>query len=107
MYYTYPIAVVAGDIKLHDDGPTAVLQAFFHALNTAYEERVLRPEYGMPDILFRGMGLTEVRAIITRVVSEGLKDFDVRYTLEFELAEGGVGVSIIYGVNEVNVLVRT
>jgi hypothetical protein len=106
MYYTYPMMTVAGDIGLHDDEPTAVLQAFFHALNTVYEERVLRPEYGMPDLLFRGMGLTEVRTILTRVISEGLKDFDVRYSLEFELAEGGVSVTITYGVNEVNIVVK-
>jgi phage baseplate assembly protein W len=106
MFYTYPMEVVAGDIRLHDDEPTSVLQAFFHALNTVYEERVMRPEYGMPDLLFRGMGLTEVRTILTRVISEGLKDFDVRYSLEFELAEGGVSVTIIYGVNEVKVVVK-
>jgi hypothetical protein len=106
MYYTYPMVTVSGDIGLHDDEPKAVLQAFFHALNTVYEERVLRPEYGMPDLLFRGMGLTEVRTILTRVIAEGLKDFDVRYSLEFELAEGGVSVTIVYGVNEVSVVVK-
>jgi hypothetical protein len=101
------MVVVDGDIGLHNDEPTAILHAFYHALNTVYEERVLRPEYGMPDILFLGMGLTEVRMVLTRVIREGLAGFDVLYFLDFELAEGGVSVTIKYDVNEVQVLVRT
>lgn len=101
MYYSYPVAVDDGDIMLIKDDATAIKQAFYHVLNTVREERIMRPEYGMPDILFQGVSLSSVRSLVAEVVQIGLESYGVVYSLDFELRDGSLDVIITYDENRV------
>lgn len=88
MYFKYPITVTNGDITLHTDVDTAISDAITSSLLTQTGERVLRPDYGLPDLYFQSI-TPNVTSTMQSTIQAGLEGFDVAYALETEVNDDG------------------
>lgn len=71
----YPLQAVNGKLVLTDSYPVIVGQCILAALQTRLEERVYRPEFGLPDHTFDSISnlaliLAEVRTAIELAIAE-------------------------------------
>ena len=71
----YPLEALNGKLVLTDSYPVIVGQSILAALQTRLEERVYRPEFGLPDHTFDSIGnlaliLAEVRGTIELAIAE-------------------------------------
>lgn len=101
MYLKYPIDVNNGDIALTDDYDTYIQDAIRHCLLTVQEERVLRPEYGLPDVLFSATTLQELNALIIETLQVGLEGYNVLLNTSCDFSEDGLlAVQVYYAENK-------
>jgi len=106
MLYKYPIEAKGGDIVLHDDYNTAIQDAIRHCLMTELEERILRPEYGLADVLFSGSNLTDLSALVRKTLDIGLDGFNVIYSATVTFNEDGrLDVVVLFDDNKVVITV--
>ena len=56
--FQYPLELSGGNLKVQQDYPQLVRNAILSGLYTQEEERVLRPNYGLNDAVFRSISDT-------------------------------------------------
>lgn len=104
MYYKYPLSATNGDITLHDREDVAIADAITSALLTQNGERILRPDYGLPDSYFQALSPTLTKTI-NEALETGLEGFDVAYNLETSITEdGAVNAHITYDNRSVSII---
>lgn len=95
---SYPLTIVDGQLATSIDADL-VRQQIFSVLETRPRERVLRPRYGMPDLLFSsvvpGIIGSAIRDALTAEIPQGL--FDVAL-VDYD-QEGGFEVEIRWSLN--------
>jgi hypothetical protein len=106
-YFKYPLDTLNGDILLHDSFNTAIGDAVNHVLSTELEERVMRPEYGIEDIIFKGYDLQTLNNLIVDVLATGLAGFNVIYNVTCSFGDEGIlAVKVQYDENTVEVILN-
>lgn len=102
----YPLAAANGRLVLTSDYPTIVKQVIRATIQTYWEERVMRPDFGVPNFVFESQPnlapvLGDIRAALDNSLSTDLPD--VSYQVLGAIGDTGqLQVTIAYQVADLD-----